>query len=664
MDSDKEEYLPASQIPDSETISANDGAQAQPGPPESNQNNKTTKQKKTKDPAPPSKKDPCIYCGKNCAKGCIQCASCALWCHMACTGLSKEALKGLEVQAKEVGQAFWACRSCMNFNTKWNNQMRQVSKRQDEMEAKVADNSDKIEEGRLATEELRKELREQIRKTEGIQERMEMVMDEELREREARRLNLVIHGLQEPDENIRESRLRMEADKTECEKVFIAMKARTKYQDIKFCRRIGEKGGDPRPLVVGVFHEEEKRHLLEKARELLNTHYENVTVVPDMTKSQRRGEQRLRQEADQKNAHLSEEDRSKNLKWLVVGKRGEKRLIKGVEREAQPGRHERARGQDYANSGWNPQIRVNTGPNRGQYQHWGNDRRSGGQNWRPEHYNNSNNSNNWNNSNSGNRGGFNGQYGSNSGNNRGNGFGNRGGHNSSNSNSTGFHNTDGGPGGSRNSSYNYSGSSNNSNSSTNGGHNNGPPSNIVNVNNSNGNLGSSNSGHNGQGYHGNSYNSNGFISNSAGGYTGNSYGNGFISNDGEGYGNSSNSNNVPSRGSGGNNQGGGNDYDSRAPGGLRPTELGVRMRDTGVWSHHPENNSNGEPDRQARQPGDRQVVEDRQLGPPALLPRPPIQRGPDQSEEENSRRTRLGSHKRPRSFDGEIETESQRNHRF
>ena len=112
---------------------------------------------------------------------------------MSCTGLSKEALKGLEIQAKEVGQAYWACRACMNFNNKWNKQMREVNKRQEETEAQVANNTDKIEEVRMVTEELRRELKEQAKKTEGIQERMQSVIDEELREREARRLNLVIH---------------------------------------------------------------------------------------------------------------------------------------------------------------------------------------------------------------------------------------------------------------------------------------------------------------------------------------------------------------------------------------------------------------------------------------------------------------------------------------
>ena len=316
---------------------------------------------------------------------------------MSCTGLSKEAIKGLEVQAKEVGQAYWACRACMNFSNKWHSQMREVNKRQEETEARVEANTDKIEEVRLNTEELRREFREYVQRTEGIQERLEAVMDAELREREARRLNLVIHGLQEPAENIKDSRGRMEQDKIECERLFIAMKARTRYQAIRFCRRIGERGEDPRPLVFGVFTEEEKRHLLEKAKELVYTKYEDVTVVPDMTKSQRKGEQQLRDEANKRNTQLTEEDRSKNLKWLVVGKRGEKRLIKGTERESQRGRQERERGVEATGEGWNPQIRVNTGPNRlldrGLNSHWDNDRRSGGQSWRPEHSNNFANSN-------------------------------------------------------------------------------------------------------------------------------------------------------------------------------------------------------------------------------------------------------------------------------
>ena len=260
MDSDNETFLPASQ-----SIEQENGKES--GPPqessqtasvgqETNQAGKSTRQKKAKEkekePAG-QVKDPCIYCGKNCAKGTIQCTICALWCHMSCTGLSKEALKGLEIQAKEVGQAYWACRSCMSFNTKWNKQMREVSKRQETTEANVAENSEKIVKVRRVTEELRKELKEQAKRTEGIQERNDTALDKELREREARRLNLVIHGLPEPEENIKEPKARMEQDKMEIEKLFVAMKARTRYHAIRFCRRIGERGGDPQaPCLWGI----------------------------------------------------------------------------------------------------------------------------------------------------------------------------------------------------------------------------------------------------------------------------------------------------------------------------------------------------------------------------------------------------------------------------
>ena len=69
-----------------------------------------------------------------------------MWCHMPCTKLSKEAIKGLEVQAKEVGQAYWSCRSCMSFNHKWNALMKENSRRQDETDSRVEENRRNIEE--------------------------------------------------------------------------------------------------------------------------------------------------------------------------------------------------------------------------------------------------------------------------------------------------------------------------------------------------------------------------------------------------------------------------------------------------------------------------------------------------------------------------------------
>ena len=62
-----------------------------------------------------------------------------------------------------------------------------------------------------------------------------------------------------------------------------------------------------------------------------------VTIVPDLTKTQRKGEMRLREEAERRNQDLTEEERERNLKWIVAGSRGEKRIIKGTERDKNSG---------------------------------------------------------------------------------------------------------------------------------------------------------------------------------------------------------------------------------------------------------------------------------------------------------------------------------------
>ena len=105
MDSDSDTFTSASQDPEKETSQTieKETSQTTEASQEASQGGKTTKAKKTKEPAKTkdtAKKDqsPCIYCPKNCTSGAVQCTICGLWCHMACTGLSKEVLKGLELQ--------------------------------------------------------------------------------------------------------------------------------------------------------------------------------------------------------------------------------------------------------------------------------------------------------------------------------------------------------------------------------------------------------------------------------------------------------------------------------------------------------------------------------------------------------------------------------------
>jgi hypothetical protein len=169
-------------------------------------------------PAPQSKRakkqpdHPCLSCGKNVTTGAVQFTLCTLWCHKACTGLSAEAFRGLEVQAKETGLAYWACRSCLTFANKVNRQLQAASKRQDEVEEKVERNIRETNNNRQEIEQLKEELRRMKSAAEAEKEERSDALAEELREREMRRNNIIIHGLMEP-EHIQQARDKMETSR-------------------------------------------------------------------------------------------------------------------------------------------------------------------------------------------------------------------------------------------------------------------------------------------------------------------------------------------------------------------------------------------------------------------------------------------------------------------
>ena len=99
----------------------------------------------------------------------------------------------------------------MSFNNKLNAHMKETSGRQEETDSKVEDNKRNIDELRNLLEATRREMRTQASMVDGIADRIEM--EEELREREARRLNLVLHGVPEPGPEIKNSIDRMEMDR-------------------------------------------------------------------------------------------------------------------------------------------------------------------------------------------------------------------------------------------------------------------------------------------------------------------------------------------------------------------------------------------------------------------------------------------------------------------
>jgi hypothetical protein len=295
----------------------------------------TQKSKRGKKPANPD--FPCLCCGENCTKSqaAVKCIMCTLWAHKDCVKMPDATFKLLEEQVKEGGSAYWVCRPCQQFGQRIKHQFAEVNRRQDESERRIDETNKRMDGTEKRMEALEKEMKRMAEKTDKeIGERDDRLCDE-MQEREVRRMNLIIHGIEEQPERIKNSRERLELDKERCEQLLITIKARTRKDDLRFCRRIGEKGDGPRPMVIGLETEDEKRHILARARNLHGSRYHDISIVPDLTKKQRSNEARMKREAEERNKNLTNEDKSRNMKWLVVGRRGEKRLIKGVERDVQ-----------------------------------------------------------------------------------------------------------------------------------------------------------------------------------------------------------------------------------------------------------------------------------------------------------------------------------------
>jgi hypothetical protein len=76
----------------------------------------------------------------------------------------------------------------------------------------------------------------------------------------------------------------MEADKNECENIFTTIGSKAKRTDIRFCRGLGERGEDARPLLLGMTSETVKCEILDRAKELQNTEYQHIGIGLDQTR--------------------------------------------------------------------------------------------------------------------------------------------------------------------------------------------------------------------------------------------------------------------------------------------------------------------------------------------------------------------------------------------
>ena len=161
-------------------------------------------------PAKEKKKAPCLGCGKECtgSQYSVQCTICSLWCHKDCAAMSDAFYKNLELQKKEMGQAFWACRSCLSFANKMSTQIKEVDRKVERLKEKLEENTEGVKKANDKIETVQKTVGKVERKVEEVERRMEENMMEEMRAREAIKRKVIVHGAVEPDYRIKTDRER------------------------------------------------------------------------------------------------------------------------------------------------------------------------------------------------------------------------------------------------------------------------------------------------------------------------------------------------------------------------------------------------------------------------------------------------------------------------
>ena len=291
-------------------------------------------------------KETCLGCSKkfNKSEYSLQCTVCGLWIHKTCAGISDDGYKFVSEQLKTTGMAYWACRPCTSYAINMNHRLKTMEDKMNKFDKEITANTASVKNVSEKVEKISEDLKKKDENVKKLVKQGEFSIFEEMRERETRRLNVIFFGIGELEERNATGMERLDWDKKSCRNIFTALEIDMGVEDLKFCRRIGEKKDEPRPLVVGFHSEVDRAKLLKRAKNLEKTVFTNVSVGPDMTKKQRDEENEMKREAEKRNSQLTEEDRSKNLQWIVVGARGEKRITKTVPREQSQRGRETVRG--------------------------------------------------------------------------------------------------------------------------------------------------------------------------------------------------------------------------------------------------------------------------------------------------------------------------------
>ena len=274
---------------------------------------------------PPKKQYPCLVCEKDVGgkTGSVQCNFCDKWVHPVCGGISKPHMEIL----LENPSTTWTCKPCFGVSSKIKKEVQVLALKQEQCRKDIESNKEEIIKVKARMDQVEKKV-EEISKDEIVKASTDLVF-KELRERENRKHNLVIHKIPELVGNNVTNKDRKEHDVEKVTEIFNYLNCNVHRDDIRFIYRPGDKIVPewPRPVILSLKDPGARQYILTNTYKLANSDLSSVSIVPDLTLQQRNEEEELRKEAVKLNGELSREE-AENWEWSLVGLRGQKRLVK------------------------------------------------------------------------------------------------------------------------------------------------------------------------------------------------------------------------------------------------------------------------------------------------------------------------------------------------
>ena len=245
-----------------------------------------------------------------------------------------ETFNMLVAQVKQNGGTFWACISCRSFKAKIDKRLTTLEMKVEQMDQSVKNHDEQLKELDKTVNDIKKNANKAAKEfqIQTVKDDASDAVLTELDEREKRKNNVIIHGLDESSSDVTDGRVRKSEDLAKLQSLVDALNVQIQLStSLKYAKRLGEKqetAAKPRPLLVRFKNTHDKDSLLEKSLDLKdNADWSSVSLVQDLTKKQRQHEQSLRDKCTAKNDERSE-DEAKNWEWKVMGPRGMRRIVR------------------------------------------------------------------------------------------------------------------------------------------------------------------------------------------------------------------------------------------------------------------------------------------------------------------------------------------------